>query len=145
MCYACMMNNLKASRQPARSLRAQGGPAGPSRTAHACSCKRLRCAPLHCQITISGPHRRQGIEAAGAAYLEAPVSGSKGPAEAGQLVFLAGGERALFDRAAPALDVMGKASFYLGPVRAPSRLDRAGTRTLPLRIKPTFGNEVRMD
>ena len=66
-----------------------------------------------------GPRRRQGIEAAGAAYLEAPVSGSKGPAEAGQLVFLAGGDRALFDRAAPALDVMGKASFFLGPVRSP--------------------------
>ncbi len=74
-------------------------------------------------MLIPGPHRRQGIEAAGATYLEAPVSGSKGPAEAGQLVFLAGGERALFDRAAPALDVMGKASFYLGPVRPPSRPD----------------------
>ena len=57
------------------------------------------------------------MEAAGGAYLEAPVSGSKGPAEAGQLIFLAGGDRALFERARPALDVMGKAALFLGPAR----------------------------
>ncbi|KAK9834991.1 hypothetical protein WJX81_002574 [Elliptochloris bilobata] len=60
----------------------------------------------------------KAVQAAGGAYLEAPVSGSKGPAEAGQLIFLAGGDRALFERARPALDVMGKAAFYLGPVGA---------------------------
>ena len=45
------------------------------------------------------------------------MSGSKGPAEAGQLIFLAGGDRALFERAQPALDVMGKAAYFLGPAR----------------------------
>ena len=34
---------------------------------------------------------RDAVVAAGGAYLEAPVSGSKGPAEAGQLIFLCGG------------------------------------------------------
>lgn len=56
--------------------------------------------------------------AAGAAFLEAPVSGSKGPAEQGQLIFLAAGDRALFDAAAGPLDAMGKRSFYLGDVGA---------------------------
>lgn len=31
------------------------------------------------------------VRAAGGAYLEAPVSGSKGPAEQGKLIFLTGG------------------------------------------------------
>ncbi|GBF93518.1 glyoxylate succinic semialdehyde reductase chloroplastic [Raphidocelis subcapitata] len=56
--------------------------------------------------------------AAGASFLEAPVSGSKGPAEAGQLIFLCAGDRPLFDAAAGPLDVMGKRAFYLGPVGA---------------------------
>eukprot|EP00171_Calliarthron_tuberculosum_P013811 IDg13811t1 len=58
----------------------------------------------------------------GATFLEAPVSGSKGPAEQGSLIFLCGGDRALFDTVAPALDAMGKRSFYLGDVGAGTRM-----------------------
>jgi glyoxylate/succinic semialdehyde reductase len=58
----------------------------------------------------------QLVHGTGAQYLEAPVSGTKGPAEQGQLIFLAGGDRALFERAAPALDALGKARFFLGEV-----------------------------
>ncbi|PRW60273.1 glyoxylate succinic semialdehyde reductase chloroplastic [Chlorella sorokiniana] len=58
------------------------------------------------------------VRGAGGAYLEAPVSGSKGPAEQGQLIFLSAGDRQLFDAASPLLEVMGKASFYLGEVGA---------------------------
>ncbi|CAM9471610.1 unnamed protein product [Pylaiella littoralis] len=50
----------------------------------------------------------------GAKFLEAPVSGSKGPAATGQLVFLCGGDRDLFDTVSEDLDLMGKASHYLG-------------------------------
>ena len=53
---------------------------------------------------------------AGGSYLEAPVGGSKQPAEQGNLVFLCGGDKALFDLSAPLLDVMGKAKFFLGEV-----------------------------
>ncbi|CAL8462090.1 g1621 [Coccomyxa elongata] len=56
------------------------------------------------------------VHAAGAQYLEAPVSGSKGPAEQGTLIFLAGGDEELYERSGPMLDVMGKAKFFLGPV-----------------------------
>lgn len=58
------------------------------------------------------------IRAKGGLFLEAPVSGSKGPAEQGQLIFLAAGDREVFDAAAPLLDVMGKASLFLGDVGA---------------------------
>lgn len=58
------------------------------------------------------------VRAKGAQYLEAPVSGSKGPAEQGQLIFLTGGDEQLYYAAAPILDVMGKASFFLGDVGA---------------------------
>ena len=42
------------------------------------------------------------------ALLEAPVSGSRPHAEAGQLVYLVAGEQAVFEQAKPVLAVMGK-------------------------------------
>lgn len=59
----------------------------------------------------------QIVKEAGGSYLEAPVSGSKQPAEQGTLIFLCGGDQALFDKAGPLLDVMGKAKLFLGNVR----------------------------
>nr|GMC77454.1 glyoxylate/succinic semialdehyde reductase 2, chloroplastic [Ipomoea batatas] len=73
------------------------------------------------------------IKATGALFLEAPVSGSKKPAEDGQLIFLTAvpefgketqmksnddlsGDRPLYDMVASELDVMGKSRFYLGEV-----------------------------
>jgi len=56
------------------------------------------------------------VHTAGGLFLEAPVSGSKGPAEQGQLIFLTGGDKELFTAAMPLLDMMGKASFFLGEV-----------------------------
>ena len=47
-------------------------------------------------------------------FLEAPVSGSKKPAEDGTLIILAAGDRGLFDRALPGLEKMGKKSLFLG-------------------------------
>ncbi|XP_021293983.1 glyoxylate/succinic semialdehyde reductase 2, chloroplastic [Herrania umbratica] len=56
------------------------------------------------------------IKATGALFLEAPVSGSKKPAEDGQLIFLTAGDRSLYDSVAPLLDILGKSRFYLGEV-----------------------------
>ncbi len=51
----------------------------------------------------------------GGRFLAAPVSGSKGPAAAGQLIFLAGGDEALFKEIESThLSAMGKSSFYFG-------------------------------
>ncbi|XVF21217.1 hypothetical protein REPUB_Repub12eG0071700 [Reevesia pubescens] len=47
-------------------------------------------------------------------FLEAPVSGSKQPAETGHLVILAVGEKALYEEEIPAFNVLGKKSFFLG-------------------------------
>ncbi|MFQ6633782.1 hypothetical protein Gotur_011984 [Gossypium turneri] len=58
----------------------------------------------------------EAIALKGGQFLEAPVSGSKQPAETGQLVILAAGDKALYEEAVPAFDVLGKKSFFLGPV-----------------------------
>jgi 3-hydroxyisobutyrate dehydrogenase-like beta-hydroxyacid dehydrogenase len=53
-------------------------------------------------------------QAAGIAYLRAPVSGSTALAEAGTLTIMASGPREAFDRCLPLFDAMGSQSFYLG-------------------------------
>ncbi|XP_058743917.1 glyoxylate/succinic semialdehyde reductase 1-like [Vicia villosa] len=58
----------------------------------------------------------EAIKAKGGDFLEAPVSGSKKPAEDGQLVILAAGHKALYEEALPAFDVLGKKSFFLGEI-----------------------------
>jgi len=53
--------------------------------------------------------RAQGVE-----YLDAPVTGSKVGAEAGQLIFMIGGQESTIDRVRPLLEAMGKAVFHIG-------------------------------
>ena len=87
------------------------------------SCCILMCI-LHSRsscLTVLQPSQcllvcMQMMTEAGGTYLEAPVSGSKAPAEQGTLIFLCGGDKALFDRSADLLDVMGKAKLFLGQV-----------------------------
>jgi glyoxylate/succinic semialdehyde reductase len=55
-----------------------------------------------------------GVRASGGLFLEAPVSGSKQPAIDGQLVVLAAGDANALAAAAPALDAMGKKTFFYG-------------------------------
>jgi 3-hydroxyisobutyrate dehydrogenase-like beta-hydroxyacid dehydrogenase len=47
-------------------------------------------------------------------FLDAPVAGSKGPAEAGQLIFFVGGRSPDLDSARPLFEAMGKAVFPMG-------------------------------
>ena len=56
------------------------------------------------------------ITQAGGRFLEAPVSGTKKPAEDGTLIILAAGDASLYEDTKPAFDVMGKMSPYLGDV-----------------------------
>lgn len=58
----------------------------------------------------------------GGVFLEAPVSGSKKPAIDGQLIFLCGGDQALYEKCSEAFDIMGKRAFYLGDVGAGARM-----------------------
>ena len=54
------------------------------------------------------------ITGRGGRFLEAPVSGSKKPAEDGTLIILAAGDKSLYDEAIPAFERMGKKYLFLG-------------------------------
>jgi 3-hydroxyisobutyrate dehydrogenase-like beta-hydroxyacid dehydrogenase len=56
----------------------------------------------------------ESVIAAGGRFLEAPVSGSKKPAEDGNLIHLCGGDKSLFDETLPLLEITGKLSLFLG-------------------------------
>lgn len=62
------------------------------------------------------------VLAKGGRFLEAPVSGSKGPALQGQLVILTAGDKALQEEAQPCFDILGKKTFFLGDVGAGARM-----------------------
>jgi len=54
------------------------------------------------------------LAARGADFLDAPCTGSKPGAEGGTLTFMIGGDRAVFERIRPYLEVMGKRFYYCG-------------------------------
>ncbi len=49
-------------------------------------------------------------------YLDAPVAGTKGPAENGELLFLIGGDKVNIDRAMPLFEIMSKKTLHLGDI-----------------------------
>jgi 3-hydroxyisobutyrate dehydrogenase len=60
---------------------------------------------------LAGLAQKQGLE-----FLDAPVTGSRPHAAAGELVFLVGGSAAALDRARPAMTVMGRDIVHVGPL-----------------------------
>jgi 3-hydroxyisobutyrate dehydrogenase len=56
------------------------------------------------------------VQAAGGRYVEAPVSGSRGPATAGDLVVLLAGDPGAVAEVRPLLAPIGRRSFVCGPV-----------------------------
>ena len=56
----------------------------------------------------------QRLAPTGCAFIDAPVSGTKKPAEEGTLLILAGGDRANVDEVTPILETMGKKVIYCG-------------------------------
>jgi len=65
---------------------------------------------------------RDAIVAKGGSFLEAPVSGSKVPAETGQLIFLCGGDAYLYQKIESELNIMGKAHFIFGDVGSGTKM-----------------------
>jgi len=55
-------------------------------------------------------------------FIDAPVTGSRTQADAGQLNFLAGGDAATIDEARPVLAAMSKKVYVLGPVGSGAQL-----------------------
>ncbi len=58
------------------------------------------------------------VRAAGGAFVECPVGGTTGPARAGKLLGLVGGEAADLDRARPVLERLCRRVEHVGPVGA---------------------------
>lgn len=61
----------------------------------------------------------------GALFLEAPVAGSRKPAEDATLTIIAAGDRALYDSSLPALEKMGKKIMFLGETGQAARMKLA--------------------
>lgn len=74
-------------------------------------------------VGIEGNDRLSGLAAnRGVTYVDAPVLGTKQPAEQGQLVVLASGPRDAEQRCAPVFDAIGSKYMWLGEAGAGSRL-----------------------
>lgn len=56
------------------------------------------------------------LEAAGRHFLECPLTGGAPGAQARMLVFMVGGDAAVFERVKPLLDKLGRATFHVGPL-----------------------------
>jgi len=52
---------------------------------------------------------KKGIE-----WMDVPISGSSAQARVGNMVFMAGGKKSVFERIKPVLDRIGKKTFYVG-------------------------------
>jgi 3-hydroxyisobutyrate dehydrogenase len=57
----------------------------------------------------------QKVAAVGCGFLDAPVTGSKAQAAAGELNFIVGGEAATLEKARPVLEAMSKTILHVGP------------------------------
>jgi 3-hydroxyisobutyrate dehydrogenase len=67
-------------------------------------------------VGVEWTTRLAGLAAAhGVVFVDAPVSGSEGPARAGQLAILASGPDQVRDTLAPVFGVLGRATVWLGP------------------------------
>lgn len=65
------------------------------------------------------------VRTAGGRYLEAPVAGSRKPAEDATLTIMAAGDRLLYDSALSALETMGKKILFVGDVGDAARMKLA--------------------
>lgn len=72
---------------------------------------------IECSTTTPAWARELGrlVEAKDARFLDAPMSGSRPQAEAGQLVFMVGGVQACFEIARPILECMAAKVMHVGP------------------------------
>jgi 3-hydroxyisobutyrate dehydrogenase len=84
----------------------------------------MRPGALWLQTTTIGCAWTQALAAAaarrGVDFVDAPVLGSREPAETGDLVVLASGDDLAIDRAMPVFDAIGRRTARLGPVGAGS-------------------------
>jgi 3-hydroxyisobutyrate dehydrogenase-like beta-hydroxyacid dehydrogenase len=84
--------------------------------------ERLRPGSIYIDMSTIGPAAAQDLARAvgthGAAFLDAPVSGSVSVAESAQLFAMVGGDADAYEHAIPVLDAMTKGHLLLGPAGA---------------------------
>jgi 3-hydroxyisobutyrate dehydrogenase-like beta-hydroxyacid dehydrogenase len=71
---------------------------------------------------VASQKMAQAAREVGVSFLDAPVSGSVGPAQQGKLTFMVGGEREALDAVEPVLLAMGERVFHVGPSGAGSAM-----------------------
>jgi 3-hydroxyisobutyrate dehydrogenase len=74
------------------------------------------------------------VQHTGAAFLEAPVVGSRPQADSGQLIHLIGGDKDAFDRVKEILSTLGGVAHHVGPIGAAAMLKLA--------VNMLFGTQV---
>ena len=78
----------------------------------------IRKGSITCDCSTISPATSKQIGVAftakGAHFLESPVTGSKPGAEKGTLTFMIGGDPAVYERAKPYMELMGKLFYYCG-------------------------------
>lgn len=70
--------------------------------------------------TITDVH--EAVTARGGRFLEAPVIGSRQPANDGHLIILAAGDRSLYDDCYSCFEAMGKKTFFLGEIGTAAKM-----------------------
>lgn len=74
-------------------------------------------------VTVAWIHElAEAAQQRGCELVDAPVTGSKAQAAAGQLLFLAGGSATVLQKIAPILNTMGRGVVQVGPVGSGARL-----------------------
>ena len=74
-------------------------------------------------VTVNWARELSAVAGArGCEFLDAPVTGSKTQAAAGELSFLVGGDSGTLEKVRPVLAAMGKAIVHLGPTGSGSLL-----------------------
>jgi hypothetical protein len=87
--------------------------------------RRITCSAGPSRIVVAGIERVAAMAAAerpDVTLLDAPVSGSRDPAEQGQLTIFASGPEEARSRVAPLFDALGQRTIWVGAVGAGSRL-----------------------
>ena len=67
------------------------------------------------QLPTTAVAEAREFEARGAAFLDAPVHGTKGEARSGGLWIMVGGDRAVYQRALPFFQAIGETVHHMGP------------------------------
>ena len=69
------------------------------------------CSTVNPSFTLAMAEKDRNF---GIRFLDAPVAGTKAPAESGELIFFVGGNQADLDKVQPLLDAMGKKTIHMG-------------------------------